>query len=292
MDTKSREMTIIKNLGDDIEDEASALTGVEVPNSTKYNEVEHCSVFKTLLQWQKRNPLKTILICITCVSLLLGITGFVIMHEVLGRNIPSSFLNMTNQYESTHRQHARVSKNATFEEAINGHWIEDYDQRENLDSYLYQMGMAWFKRSYASSVSWEDELLISVEDDKLTMNGLRGPFAEPYEYVARLDNETLNLMDTGDFGGITNSITEINNNSMMSYVFKPDSTSDLFFMVKNTIDIQHDVDEMKVEYTHVDSNVVWKSVFRRNYADDKESEETENFDDNYDDLWGDDEDWK
>ena len=87
MDTKSREMTIIKNLGDDIEDEASALTGVEVPNSTKYNEVEHCGVLKTLLQWQKRNPLKTILICITCVSLLLGITGFVIMHEVLGIKI-------------------------------------------------------------------------------------------------------------------------------------------------------------------------------------------------------------
>lgn len=288
MDTKSREMKTIKNLRGEIEDEGFALTGVEVSNSTKYNEVEHCGVLKTILQWQRQNPMKTILISIFCVSLVLGITGFVVVHTVLDRNVPSAFLNMAHQYESTHR----VSKNATFEEAINGHWIEDYDQRENMDSYLYQMGMAWFKRSYANSVSWEDELLISIEDGKLTMNGLRGPFAEAYEYIARVDNATLNLMDTGDFGGITNSITELRNNSMISYVFKPDSTSDLFFTVENTIDIQNDVDEMKVEYTHFDSNVVWKSIFRRNYGDDQESEESEYFDDNYDDIWGDDDDWK
>jgi hypothetical protein len=181
-----------------------------------------------------------------------------------------------------------VNRNASFVTAINGHWIEDYDQRENLDKYLYQMGMDWFKRSYASSVSWEDELLISVEGNKLTMNGLRGPFAEAYEYNAKLDNLTLNAMDIGDFGGITNAITEITNNSMISYVFKPDSSNELFFIVTNTIDLHYNVDVLKVEYKHASSNVAWKSVFQRNHSDDKEDEEVENSDD----LWGDDEVWK
>ena len=120
------------------------------------------------------------------------------------------------------------------------------------------------------------------------MNGLRGPFAEAYEYVAKLDNQTINRMDIGDFGGITNAITEIENNSMISYVFKPDSSTEIFFVVTNTIDILNDVDVMKVEYKHFSSNVVWKSVFQRSFGDDKENENAEN----YDDLWEDDEDWK
>lgn len=197
---------------------------------------------------------------------------------------------MTHQYDSTYLHDITVDRNASFANAINGHWIEDYDQRENMDQYLYQMGMSWFKRSYASSVSWEDELLISVEDNKLTMNGLRGPFAEAYEYSAKLDNLTLNAMDIGDFGGITDAITEIKNSSMISYVFKPESSTELFFIVTNTIDLPYDVDVLKVEYKHVSSNVVWRSVFQRSQAD-RNKEEGEDAE-NYDDLWEDDEDWK
>ena len=195
---------------------------------------------------------------------------------------------MTHQYDSAHLHDIKAERNTSFVNAINGHWIEDYDQRENLDRYLYQMGMNWFKRSYASSVSWEDELLMTVEDNKLTMNGLRGPFAEAYEYVAKLDNQTLNVMDIGDFGGITNAITEIKNNSMISYVFKPKSSNELFFIVTNTIDLEYNPDILKVEYKHVSSNVSWRSVFQRSHGDDKEDEEEEN----YDDVWEDDENWK
>jgi len=298
MDTKTNRTTIIKHWDNAHEDEQSALTGVETSNVIKHNEVENdgnsknfksrSGILKNALLWKTRNPAKTVLISAACALFLLGITSFVIMHEILGRNIPSSFRNLTRQYESTHRHDIIANRNASFENAINGHWIEDYDQRENMDSYLFQMGMAWFKRSYASSVSWEDELVISVEDGKLTMNGLRGPFAEAYEYVAKLDNQTINRMDIGDFGGITNAITEIENNSMISYVFKPDSSTEIFFVVRNTIDILNDVDVMKVEYTHFSSNVVWKSVFQRSFGDDKENENAEN----YDDLWEDDEDWK
>ena len=198
---------------------------------------------------------------------------------------------MTQQYDSAHHHDITVEdRNASFVNAINGHWIEDYDQRENMDQYLYQMGMSWFKRSYASLVSWEDELLISVENNTLTMNGLRGPFAEAYEYDAKLDNLTLNAMDIGDFGGITDAITEIKNDSMISYVFKPESSTELFFIVTNTIDLPYDVDVLKVEYKHVSSNVVWRSVFQRSQEDKKVEEEEEV--ENYDDLWEDDEDWK
>ena len=194
---------------------------------------------------------------------------------------------MTLLYTSTHRHDAITQRNASFEDAINGYWIEDYKQRENFDSYLYEMGMDWFKRSYVSSVSWEDELLISVAGDKLIMNGIRGPFAEAYEYTARLDNNTLNTMDIGDFGGITNAITEIYNNQLISYVFNPGSSREFFFMVTNTIDMRNNLDLMRIQYKHVSSNVVSKTALQRSYGNNKENENIES----YDDLWEDDDDW-
>ena len=146
--------------------------------------------------------------------------------------------------------------------ALNGHWVEDFDQRDNMDSYLKEMGMSWFKRSYASSVSWEDELLLLVKEDTFVMNGLRGPFAEAYEYRAMLDNQTMNKMDIGDFGGIVNAISEITDDYMRSYAYKPGSSTELFFTVTLTMDMQ-DVNTLKVQYRHVDSNVVWTEIFRR-----------------------------
>ena len=211
-----------------------------------------------------------------------------------GKNIDQDFLNMTHKYSSKHRNDKIINGNSSFEEAINGYWIEDFDQRENLDSYLYQMGMDWFKRSYASSVSWEDELLISIENDNLMLNGLRGPFAEAYKYSAKLNNQTLNDMDIGDFGGLTKAITEIRDNAMFSYVFKPESTSELFFIVSNRMDMSN-VDVLNVEYRHVSSNVVWKSVFKRSYGDKKTNSKSDKVTVNSDsefDEWDDDDSWK
>ena len=72
---------------------------------------------------------------------------------------------MTQSFDMNY-QHTLLDQNSSFFAAINGHWVEDFDQRENMDSYLKEMGMAWFKRSYASSVRWEDELLLYVQGDQ------------------------------------------------------------------------------------------------------------------------------
>ena len=53
------------------------------------------------------------------------------------------------------------------------------------------MGMNWFKRKYATSTSWADEIKIYVEGNVLEASGIRGPLAEPFQFTMNLDNETL-----------------------------------------------------------------------------------------------------
>lgn len=140
--------------------------------------------------------------------------------------------------------------------------MEDQQQRENLKPYLYEMGIGWFKRTYAASTSWQDEVHISLVDEKLSADGIRGPLAKPYRFSIKLDNQTLAEIDIGkDFGGITNATAEISDNSLIMYVLKP-GTSDLFFTI--TDNIHHNTtDILNVEYKHVNSNVAMKSVFKR-----------------------------
>ena len=146
-------------------------------------------------------------------------------------------------------------------ELINGYWVEDQYQRKNLNNYLYEMGMSWIKRVYATSSNWEDELRIKMGCGWLNVNGLRGPFAEAYHFSAPLDNRTVAEMDIGAFGGRTQATASIIDNSIVSKVRKPGS-SDLFFTVTNKLD-PYDMDVLNVEYKHLDSNVVWRSVFNR-----------------------------
>ena len=92
MDTKSKQSTIINNLPDTQENEESALNGEEIPNVKKVDEFvldggskrSCCCVLKKALQWKHQNPVKAVLIIASCTLFVFGITGFVIMHEVLG----------------------------------------------------------------------------------------------------------------------------------------------------------------------------------------------------------------
>ena len=161
-----------------------------------------------------------------------------------------------------------ISENTTdaedlFLESLPGHWVEDQNQRENINNYLYEMGMSWFKRAYATSTSWQDEIKIFIENDILTANGLRGPLADPFQFTIKLDNKTLCEMDIGkEFGGMTNATATIQNNSVISYVLRPGYSDDLLFVVKQSIN-PNNTDILNVENTHYRSNVVWKSVFTR-----------------------------
>lgn len=254
-----------------------------------------CGISKSILVWKTKNPVKAVLLIATCGLFVFGIIGFIIMNEMLGRNIPKSFLNKLKTFDNSN-QHLTLNANSSVTTALNGHWVEDFDQRDGMNGYLIQMGMAWFKRSYANSVRWEDEFLISIIDDNLTMNGLRGPFAEVYEYKSKLDNVTITKMDIGDFGGITNSFSELTVDSVILYAFKPGSSSEIFFVATLTIDMK-EVNTLKVEYRHFDSNVVWKQVFIRqkiSSGNKVEDELNDNSEEEYEeeDIWGDYDDWE
>ena len=108
----------------------------------------------------------------------------------------------------------------------------------------------------------------------------------------------------GDFGGIVNAISEITDDYMRSYAYKPGSSTELFFTVTLTMDMQ-DVNTLKVQYRHVDSNVVWTEIFKRSSINkedkknvskdqsevEKEEEEYNPFGDD-EDPFGDSDDWK
>ena len=151
-----------------------------------------------------------------------------------------------------------------FLKTLPGHWIEDQNQRENINDYLYEMGMNWIKRTYATSTSWADEIRISIQDDMLSASGIRGPLADQFQFKIKLDNSTLAEMDIGkEFGGMTKATATIKDNSVYSYVLRP-GYSDILFVVKQSIN-PNNTDVLKVENTHYRSKVVWKSVFKRKH---------------------------
>ena len=59
-----------------------------------------------------------------------------------------------------------------FLKTLPGHWVEDQNQRENINDYLYEMGMNWIKRTYATSTSWADEIKISIQNDMFNIVAL------------------------------------------------------------------------------------------------------------------------
>ena len=86
--------------------------------------------------------------------------------------------------------------------------------------------------------------------------------AKSYQYHIKLDNQTVSLIDIGEeFGGITNATAEVRTNSLICYVFKPGSYEHLFTVTDHIDPKAKDI--LNIENRHVDSNVVWKSVFKR-----------------------------
>ena len=52
-----------------------------------------------------------------------------------------------------------------------GKWKEDQYQRENFGDYLYQRGLNWFKRVYATSASFELTMNVVKEGNTFTIGG-------------------------------------------------------------------------------------------------------------------------
>ena len=169
-------------------------------------------------------------------------------------------LNGRSQYENT------KSHNITIESSVVGYWIEDHNLRDNLDSFLNEFGIEIINSDYVISNEWEDEKVIYVDEDVLTINELRGPYATPYQFRGKLDNATQSKIDIGVLGGVTNVTTEMTDDSFISYVLKPGS-SELLFTVTHKIESE-DIDTLIVERKYFESDIIWTSVFKRQYAED------------------------
>ena len=169
-------------------------------------------------------------------------------------------LNSKPQYENT------TIRNNTIESTVVGYWIEDHNLRDNIDAFLHEFGIEIISSDYTTSNDWEDEKVIYVDDDILTINELRGPSATPYQFRVKLDNVTEAKIDIGVLGGVTYATTEITDDSFISYVLKP-GFSELLFTVTHKIE-NDDIDTLIVERKHFESNIVWTSVFQRQFAED------------------------
>ena len=56
---------------------------------------------------------------------------------------------------------------------LEGSWIEDQYERENLNDFMYSRGVNAFKRIFANTAYFELEQEISKEGNTFTFSGLR-----------------------------------------------------------------------------------------------------------------------
>merc|ERR1712223_2258644 len=102
-----------------------------------------------------------------------------------------------------------------------GEWKEDQYQRDNLSNFLYEAGLNWFKRTYATTASWENEENIKFEDGNFIVKGKRGPYAEVFNFTLHPDGSTQSSVDLGsNLGGVTDAIAELKGNSLITYLTK------------------------------------------------------------------------
>ena len=97
------------------------------------------------------------------------------MLFILAINRRSAILALTMRFHSISSNGTKASKYFTIQDGIPGHWIEDEYQRENIDDYLLQMGMEWYKVMFAQSISWQDEMTIFFDNEYINIDGVRGP---------------------------------------------------------------------------------------------------------------------
>jgi hypothetical protein len=105
---------------------------------------------------------------------------------------------------------------------LRGKWKEDQYKRQGLNDFLYEMGMNWFKRVYVTSASWENEQTIFQDGNNIRVNGIKGPNKEVFELHLVADNKTITQVDMGEIGGLRDATSEFTNNSLISYLKKPD----------------------------------------------------------------------
>jgi len=148
--------------------------------------------------------------------------------------------------------------------SLPGRWKEDQYKRKNLNNYLYEMGLNWFKRVYVTSTNWENKQDISFEDgNHFAVSGTKGPYATKYNFDLYPDVRTVTFLDLGELGGKTDASGKFEGNTLTTFLRKK-GKRELFMTAKRTINPENP-NEMIFETKHIKSGVAMTSyMYRQN----------------------------
>ena len=117
---------------------------------------------------------------------------------------------------------------------LEGSWVEDQYQRENLWNFMSSRDVIYLKMVFANAASFELEQEISKDGNTFTFSGMRGPLNEYYSSKVVYDNVTRTDVDLGELGGLYYATCEFKGNSLVTY-FR--ATDDQKAVIDDTIDV-------------------------------------------------------
>jgi len=148
-----------------------------------------------------------------------------------------------------------------------GEWKEDQYERDNLSNFLYEAGLNWIKRTYATSTSWENEQSIKFEDGVFKIKATSGPLGKTFDFSLHPDGKTQSKVDLGpDLGGMTDGIAEIKGNSLITYL-KKEGQDEMYMHAIRTIN-KDSPDVMIYETKLFPSEVAMTSTYHRQPQED------------------------
>lgn len=144
-----------------------------------------------------------------------------------------------------------------------GHWKEDQYKRQNLNNFLYEMGVGWVKRVFATSSSWENEQNIYTlkDGENFEIDVVNGPRAEILKFTLITDNRSFTDVDIGTLGGITDATSKFKGYSLVTSLRKKDDP-EIFMTATRTVNPENP-NEMIYETKHVKSGVAMTSIYNR-----------------------------
>jgi len=142
-----------------------------------------------------------------------------------------------------------------------GNWKENQYERTNLNNFLYEMGLNWFKRIYVTNASWENKQFITYNpsSSKFHVTGTKGPYATQFEFDLVHDYATQTGVDLGELGGQTRAKARFESNKLVTHLFK---NGNHFLTAIREMDLENP-NHMIYTTKHIGSGVSLVSQFYR-----------------------------
>jgi len=146
--------------------------------------------------------------------------------------------------------------------SLPGRWKEDQYKRKNLNNYLYEMGLNWFKRIYVTASSWENTQDISfnaADGGYFDVHGTKGPSSTRYNFALYPDGRRTSTVDLGQLGGKTVATAKYEGNTLTTFLHKKGK----LLMTAQRIMNPDKPDEMVYVARHAKSGVAVTQFFYR-----------------------------